>query len=247
MTPARQRGFTLAELMIGSTLGLMILAGLLTFYTRIVTSSGDALRLAHLQQQLRATLEIMRHDLRRAGYYGQPPDTGLNALRSNPFTDADDPLKPATERNDIRTGHYERMNPFHREADDSCILYSYDLDTDGSLTPSGNGMERFGFRLRNGSLQMRYGGATFDCSHGSWSALTDSGIEITRLVFQLDSTALHPEQGVGACQPGEPCLYIRAVTIELAGRLRADHDVTLRLGDQVRLRNDRFLAALPPS
>lgn len=242
LIPPAQRGLTLLELLVGSALGLLILSALLGLYANTVAGSGAALRMAHLQQQLRAVLEVMGHDLRRAGYYGiQPEAATLHLLRANPFTDADDPDKPEAERNDVRIGHYQGAQV---EAADSCILYSYDLDADGSLTPSGAGMERFGFRLRDGRVQMRYGGGLFDCTQGSWAAVTDDGVDITRLRFQLDSTPLHPQAGEHACVAGEPCLYVRSVRIELAGRLRADPDVHMALVERVRLRNDRYLAAL---
>jgi type II secretory pathway component PulJ len=237
-----QGGLTLIELLIGSTLGLLILGALLGLYANTVASSGAGLRMAHLQQQLRAALEVMGRDLRRAGYYGVAPDAAtLALLRRNPFTDADDPDKAETQRNDLRIGHYQGGQP---ENAGSCILYSYDLDADGSVTPSGTGMERFGFRLRAGRLQMRFGGEPFDCTQGSWTTVTDDGVEITRLHFQLLGTPLHPLGGENTCVAGEPCLYVRAVQIELSGRLRADPEVRMELRERVRLRNDRYLAVL---
>lgn len=239
LTCKAQKGVTLIELLIGSALGLLILSALLGLYGTMVHSSGEGLRATQLQQQLRAVLGILQQDLRRAGYYGVAPDTAaLPRLRANPFTDADDPNKAVTERNDIRLGQYPG------ESADSCILYSYDLDGDGNLTSSGTGMERFGFRMRAGQLQMRAGGTAFDCARGSWQAVTDGNVEITQLHFQLDSTPLHPQQGENACTGGEPCLYIRSVRIQLSGRLRADHRVRMTLHDRVRVRNDRYLASL---
>lgn len=239
LSPNRQQGLSLLELLIGTVLGLMLLSAVLRFYLDTLSGSGTGLRMAHLQQQLRATMQVMRQDLRRAGYYGVQPGTDfLDQQRHNPFTDADDPAKPATQRNDIRLGQFEGAQV---EASDSCILYSYDLDADGALTPSGSGMERFGFRLREGRLQMRYGGEAFDCSQGLWHAVTDLPVEITELRFELDSTGLHPDDSEEACITGQPCLYVRAVGIRLAGRLQADPDIWMQLQDRVRVRNDRYL------
>lgn len=241
LRPALPRGASLVELLVGSALGLVILGGLLRLYVDTVTGSSDGLRMAHLQQQLRAAMQVMRQDLRRAGYYGVPSGPAfLEQLRHNPFTDADDPGKPAAQRNDIRVGQFEGAQ---EEAADSCVLYSYDLDGDGALTPSGAGMERFGFRLREGRLQMRYGGEPFGCSQGVWHALTDVHVEITRLQFTLESTGLHPDGAGTACVAGEPCLFVRAVGIQLEGRMQADPSLRMQLHQRVRLRNDRYLAA----
>lgn len=239
LTRAAQTGLTLIELLIGSVLGLLILSSLLGLYGNTVRGSGEGLRATQLQQQLRAVLGILRQDLRRAGHLGVTPTTAnLALLQANPFTDADDPDKPVAERNDVRLGQYPG------ESEDSCILYSYDLDGNGSLTPSGTGMERFGFRLRDGRVQMRYGGTPFDCSAGSWQSVTEEQVEITHLQFRIDSTPLHPTLGEDQCGVGEPCLYVRSVEVRLSGHLRADPSIHMTLNDRVRLRNDRYLASL---
>jgi prepilin peptidase dependent protein B len=239
LTRPAQNGLTLIELLVGSALGLLILSSLLGLYATTVHRSGEGLRAAQLQQELRAVLGILRQDLRRAGYLGvTPAAASLPLLRANPFTDADDPDKPVAERNDVRLGQYPG------EGADSCILYSYDLDGDGDLTPSGTGMERFGFRLRDGRMQMRHGGTSFDCTDGSWQSVTAPPIEITRLHFRLEGTPVHPQLGEHACTGGEPCLQVRSVRIQLRGRLRTDPAVHMILHDRVRLRNDRYLANL---
>lgn len=45
--------------------------------------------------------------------------------------------------------------------------------------------------------------------------------------------------------PDPACLYVRNISISLTGRLRDDPTVTQTITEQVRVRNDKFLAALP--
>lgn len=68
----RQRGLSLVELMVGITVGLFVVAGA----TLVVTGQlGDNRRLlleTQLQQDLRATSDIITRELRRAGAHGNP-------------------------------------------------------------------------------------------------------------------------------------------------------------------------------
>lgn len=45
--------------------------------------------------------------------------------------------------------------------------------------------------------------------------------------------------------PDPACIFTRAVTISLTGRLASDPSVTQTLTDEVRIRNDKYVAALP--
>lgn len=68
----RQSGLSLVELMVGITVGLFVVAGA----TLVVTGQlGDNRRLlleTQLQQDLRATSDIITRELRRAGAHGNP-------------------------------------------------------------------------------------------------------------------------------------------------------------------------------
>lgn len=64
---ARQRGLSLVELLVGISVGLFVLAGATLLLS---TQLGDNRRLlleTQLQQDLRATMDIITRELRRAG------------------------------------------------------------------------------------------------------------------------------------------------------------------------------------
>ncbi len=66
---AAQRGLSLVELMVGVAIGLFVVAGAATV---VATQLGDSRRLvveAQIQQDLRATADIMTRELRRAGQW----------------------------------------------------------------------------------------------------------------------------------------------------------------------------------
>lgn len=233
-----QRGFSLTELLIGSAVGLLVIAGAVQLYLLNLRVTGDNLRISRLNQELRATLDLLRNDLRRAGYWALEPGSGDPA--DNPFQTA---------------GNRVHFGQVSGEADDSCILYSYDLNSDrlvgvgeaGNPGPATTGvnLEQFGFRLREGVVQMRNGGDSFDCTSGSWQAITDPDTEIIILQFTLTETCSNLIDSMQACSSAEPALLHRHIAIAIEGRSRSDTSVTQQLTSTVAIANDILLAAYP--
>lgn len=82
---ARQRGFSLVELMIASVLGLMLIGGTITIFTGGVRSSDFSQALANLQSSARFAVDIMRQDVRMAGFQGcaNPNEVVLSISATN--------------------------------------------------------------------------------------------------------------------------------------------------------------------
>jgi type II secretory pathway pseudopilin PulG len=66
---SRQSGVTLISLMIGMLVGILVLTGTLSVYLLIVKGARENIQQARLNQELRAALEVMQQDIRRAGYW----------------------------------------------------------------------------------------------------------------------------------------------------------------------------------
>lgn len=66
----RQRGLSLVELMIGMTLGLMLLAILISIYLSVKQTYTVQDNLARMQENARLALRLISHDVRMAGYWG---------------------------------------------------------------------------------------------------------------------------------------------------------------------------------
>ncbi len=231
---------TLVELMIAMTLSLLALAAVIAAYSATARHGALQLHSAHLRQQLYGMIHLISRDLRRAGYWQFDPSR-LTPL-DNPFQQADNRLRVAALRG---------------EPVDSCALLAYDLDADGHVgvgqcphgrckvaTDSDN-VEQFGFRLRHQSLQMRYGGATFDCASGYWQSVNDPEVEITRLHFQLHQHCLNLADNTQPCHGTDAQLLQRVVRIDIGARLRHRPDTALQLTRWVTVRNDRLVSAAP--
>lgn len=82
----KQQGFTLVELMIAMTIGLILLGGVIT----ILTSSQQVYRvndaLARMQENARYAFQVLSRDIRMAGYFGC---AGNGALVVNTLNDKD--------------------------------------------------------------------------------------------------------------------------------------------------------------
>ncbi len=241
LTPrGRQRGVTLVELMIASAIALFALSVVVTVYSATARHSALHLQRAHLHRQLHATLQLVAGDIRRSGYWQFDP--GEQSPARNPFQ---------APPNDLRIAAYPDETP------GSCILFAYDMDRDGRVgigrcdgpgcdagTDDDN-VEQFGFRLRRGTVQSRYGGKTLACDSGYWQSVTDPEIEVTRLRFtgRLDCINLiDPEK---ACADTEPRLVERAVEVQLAARQRRHPDIQLDASTWVRIRNHRLMEGTP--
>jgi type II secretory pathway component PulJ len=222
--------------MVASVIALIALAALTTAYSATASHSSQYLMKAHLHQQLHSLMHTLVRDIRRTGFWSFDP--GLRSAAENPFEHS---------HNRLRTGAH-RDEPAH-----SCILFAYDLDQDGLVGVGrcrGNAcggetdrdnVEQFGFRLRDGRAQMRYGGNSLSCNSGHWQALTDPGIEIHAMTFTTHSTCLNLEPGGTDCQPPAARLVRRLVEIRLSGRQRRRPDTALTLSAWVRVRNDQLM------
>jgi type IV pilus assembly protein PilW len=68
--PTAQRGWTLVEILVAMTLGLLIIAGIGQIYLAAKRSYDIQTSIARIQDVGRYTTEILTQDVRRAGYWG---------------------------------------------------------------------------------------------------------------------------------------------------------------------------------
>ena len=229
-----QAGVSLVELMIGLLVGVIVVAGALNVFVSSAKNSGDTLKLSALNQDLRAMMDIMVRDIRRAGYVTSPVINDeaafLNTIRHNPFAE------------------------INIEANNSCITYAYNKNSTHPDVVEAS--ERLGFKLANDTsvsppkavLRMRRSATELACSSGLWESITSPDVEITHLTFIPQETALNVSHKLHdatslvsiGCNNGDKCLFLRQVTISLSGALKEDATVTETLTETVRVSNDYY-------
>lgn len=187
------------ELMISIAVGLVVVSGVIGMFVSTVTSNANNLKMTRLNQELRAVMDVMVQDIRRAGYRGD----SITAVGANPFV---------TGLNDLTVTGTD------------CITFTYDSTAlDNPTAVAGWGLvdaasDAFGYRRDVvggvGVVRSGTGGAVTlgNCTTGDWQDLTDSdSVDITQLQFGVLPTIA----GVGGAQ-----LTTRVVTISLTGQLR---------------------------
>lgn len=220
---SKQSGFSLIELMISLSIGLLMLGGILQIFSNTVRSDSEFLMTGRLQNELRTSMAVMQNDIRRAGYWSNSlPTYGAK----NPFTAANTDLT-------ILDGG-------------SCILFTYDLNKNGVID---NNTEYFGFRLNGNTIEMRVAGTTTsDChvSNTEWEPVTDptvttitdlkfdnSNYVCTNLTYPADVNCVAPS-------PGDITQTIRQIAISISGYVTSKTTIARSINESVRVRNDRL-------
>jgi prepilin peptidase dependent protein B len=216
-----QRGLTLVELLVGTALGLVVVAGAMTLLAGQIANSRRMLLEARLQQDLRAAADLLARDMRRAGYWQHAVEAIAYPPRPNP---------------------YRALTPSATTSATSAT-YSYSRDITENDAVDSN--ERFGVRVSSRALQLLDGGG------GWQQVTDPASVHVTRLVIQpvVRRVALghRCSPPCDASEPACPSLHLRTLDIDIQGRSPTDNQVVRRVRQTVRLRNDDLPAAQCPA
>lgn len=224
----RRQGLSIVELLVGIAIGLFVLAGATAVVTGQLSDNRNLLLETQIQQDLRATADLITRDLRRGGYWGR----AASRVWPAPGAVILDNMYPAFWTT-IGAGGRTELNYSYSSAASA-------VDESGTL----DGNERFGFALNSaaGTIEMNLGNA--------WQALTDPNVvRITQFDVQVNPQVLKvpcaktcPGGGT-ACWPAQT---VRDVSIVITGQAVHDSAVWRSVRSGVRLRNDEVNAALCP-
>lgn len=158
-----QAGATLLELLISLTIGIFLVAGLVSFVIASLSSNTSINKATKFNGDMRSTMTLLANDVRRAAGWGDAI-AGLGTSTANPFGSVTTPTT-------------------------SCILYSYDTNGNGVLDTGSGNDERFGFLLNAGVIKSRGGQADYNCAvSDNWVPVTDDrSIRINELTFSLST------------------------------------------------------------
>jgi type IV pilus assembly protein PilW len=217
-----QRGISLVELMVGIAVSLLVVAAAATLVAHQLADNRRLIVETQLQQDLRASLDLITRQLRRAGGVSAAaaqavlPGTGGQALpgpggQALPDRSADGAVDPA-----------------HFGYTSSAIEASY------------------GFRLDGGVIQARLGNSGWqDLTDGH-------SLKVTALAFTPTTVSSAPLPCPKLCSDGSarcwPTLVVRDLVVQISATATTDPTVRRSLGSRVRVRNDwlRFNEAAHP-
>jgi Tfp pilus assembly protein PilW len=261
----REAGLSLIEMMIGIVVGTIVIGGVIAVYVTSIKGSTYTLRTAKVNEELRAVIDVMANDIRRASH------SDTTALPTNPFA-VRDYGTPA---------NHKVVSIYDQDADGvgDCIVFSYDAtykagNTAG--TPDANA-DYFAFRQNGDEIQMLNGtkSDTSDCTSGNWEGVTDSDtVVVDALTFSTGQTdgggnfvgsrclnisptprvswvskagSLLPAcedtlaSGYTAPTTGNILLETRQILITITGHHKSDAATTITLQEAVKIMNDRLV------
>lgn len=234
----RSRGISLVELMVGIAVGMIVVAGASVMMTNQIAEHRRLTLETQVQQDLRATADLMLRDLRRAGSWAVPQH-GVWAPGGGAAPVGNDYARTILGGK-AGSATLEYSYSRHKDRTRSSDAPFADPEDD-VMTPA---TERFGFKIDDkGILRFRMG--------DNWQPLTDSNVlVITAFDVVLDQQALPLEDLCStACPAGSatcpPVQMLRMADITLTGHAVHDAKVERTIRVKSRIRNDNVVGACP--
>lgn len=222
-SPVRQRGLGLIEMLVSIALSLMAVSVMVILMANTLGSGATSIQMSRLSQELRASMQLMSRDLRRANFH-----SGFLSCFGNV---------------DCRTdlGIEAWVNTININASANCFWYWLDRNGDAALSDDAVGAFRFGTVDGVGVIQMRTdgnGGANCDDGAG-WELITDpETIEIVS--FTVSNAESYTET---LSSDGDEQI-VEKIRLNIIGRMVKDPDIEREVQDLVLIRNDIQIAGI---
>jgi type II secretory pathway component PulJ len=214
-----QTGASLMELMISLALSLLVTTAMVVLMSNSMGTATRIIQMTQLSDELRNAMSMMTRDLRRSNY-------SANAAYCYANSDCGIDGSAAQVGDIVIDGG-------------SCMTFNLDRNQDGNASTDPAG----GFRLSDaggvGFLEMWVGDSEPECADdngGNWVEVTDPDyVDITD--FEIDDSnsivgSITTEGG------GTLTQRTRQISIRVEGQLLLDDNITRRLEDTIKVRND---------
>ena len=215
--PGYQRGLGLLEMMISMTLSLLVIATMTVLMANTLGSGATTIQMSRLSQELRASMQLVSRDLRRANYH-----SGYLACFAN-----------VNCRSDLNITAY--VNTIHVNADANCFWYWLDRDGDAVLSNDAVG----GFRLSSvdgvGVIQMRTtGNGAANCTGDTdWELITNpSTVDITSFNISDADSYTETLSAAGDIQT------VEKIRLSINGQMTSNPSIKREIQDLILIRND---------
>lgn len=239
MTPIRQRGLGLVELMVGITVGLIVAAGASMVAVNQINEHRRLMLETQIQQDLRAAADLIQQDLRRAGYRGLP-EQSVWAPPVAVGTQAESTAAPATPN------HFAEMVKTSN-GDEVSLTYLYFRGLTGTAEPTD--ADHFGIRWNkrlDAATNKAKDTLEVQIGKGNWQPITDpESLKIVDFDIAIDSK---PADLPDFCdRPCVDCLKyeVRRVSFKIVAEARHDAKVRRTLSNVGRMRTDLATGACP--
>jgi type IV pilus assembly protein PilW len=230
-------GISMVELMVGIAIGLIVVAGGLTLLANYTSENRRLLLETRLNQDLRAAMDIVTRDIRRAGYW--------QGSASSIWYDGGPNVPP---QNTYRSFYASACNAAtlgasapSPAASAAFVCYAVNEKTATPLNETTRA-SLYGFHLTNGVLYAVINGA-------AEQAVTDANTLTISDFVVTPSSQVIPMAGYCrfTCTTNCPRVVIREFEVVLKGTAPGDASLTRQLRSNVRVRNDYYDGQCPTS
>ncbi len=215
--PAHGRGFSLVELMVALTLGLLVVVAGLALVSAHVRENRVLVHESRLVQDLRSAADLVSRGARRAGYWADAAAGvahGASAPRANPYAAI--------------------------TATPGAIAYAFSRDAVENHVLDAN--EAHGFRLQRGAIEMRLGGGSWQALTDT-GTLVVTAFDIVPTVQERPLHGLCTAPCAAGATDCPPRHQVRSLSVHITARSAADAGVQRSIASAVRLRNDAVIGA----
>ena len=212
-----QRGLGLVEMLVSVALTLLTVTVMVILMANTLGTGSESIQMSRLSQELRASIQLMSRDLRRANYH-----SGY----LNCFANFDC-------RDDLGITAY--VNTININDAGNCFWYWLDRNGDADLSNDAVGGFRYSTIEGVGVLQMRIAGNTAaNCyEETGWELITDPDtIDITG--FNISSSDSYTESLTSA---GD-VQTVEKIRLYINGRIASNPNVQREIQDLVLVRNE---------
>jgi prepilin peptidase dependent protein B len=224
----KQYGLTLMEMLVAMSISLVVSMAMVGLMANTLGTGTQTIGAARLTSEMRAALQIMSRDLRRANYHA-------NFMKC--FGNLD--CRSSLDNGDGDASAY--VASISIDGDD-CFYFWLDRNADGDIGNDDVGAFRLGTVNGVGVIQMTTTRESVpDCDQDAdWADITDPDVVhvteflVTNTRSYVDTTASGGSQTVDKIG--------MSISAELIGK----PDITRTVGDVIRVRNDIYAPAAAP-
>jgi prepilin peptidase dependent protein B len=236
----KQQGLSIIELMVGVAIGMFIIGGAIKLFVDMFGNNRRLLMETRVNQDLRATADIIARDMRRAGFW-----------------------RGAAAAINVPAGTVPLANPYsaYGAASTAANSIEFAYDRDGNNTV--DSAERAGYSLSNNTIYTTFGGASQPLSDPATVRITRFEIVNAASSVQWFDLAQHcPCVSIAASGTGGGCtvaqilanpegsasrpqIGMRWVDIVIEGEAPTMPAVRRQVVESVRLRNGQTRGACP--
>jgi len=213
-----QRGFGLIEMLVSMALSLLAVSVMVILMASTLGTGTATIQMSRLSQELRASMQLMSRDLRRANFHSS---------FYNCYANVDC-------RDDLGIAAY--VDNIHINEAENCFWYWLDRDGDGDLSNDAVGGFRYSTIGGIGVIQMRTTGnsaANCDDDDDGWELITDPNtVEITSFVVSDSASYTETLSAYGDTQ------VVEKIRLTINGQMATNPSVQREIQDLVLIRND---------